>query len=76
MPAQVKELEHSLKQYKSLKSYNEIIAQNEFQAKLMEAETEKETVIKSLNEEIAKLKCENEALSKKAVNEVSNQDQK
>ena len=58
----MKELEHSLKQFKSLKSYNDII-QIEFQAKLTELETQKENTINSLQEEIKSLKKEKMELS-------------
>ena len=44
-----------MKQFKSLKSYNDII-QTEFQAKLTELETQKENTINSLQEEIKSLK--------------------
>ena len=44
-----------MKQFKSLKSYNDII-QIEFQAKLTELETQKENTINSLQEEIKSLK--------------------
>ena len=47
-----------MKQFKSLKSYNDIIAQTEFQTKLTELETQKETTINCLQEEIKSLKKE------------------
>ena len=60
----VKELEESLKQYKTLKNYNELIAEQEFQAKIMETETDKDNSIMALSLEIEKLKNENEQIKK------------
>ena len=60
----VKELEESLKQYKTLKNYNELIAEKEFQAKIMETETDKDNSIMALSLEIEKLKNENEQIKK------------